>query len=207
MGRDLHHAVRREGRVSQLSWLFRFGRRCRLAAAALPARSDRSEPAHGPALSFKPSILIAVAALSFTAAALAGDIPQPPTSADETAEEGCASIRHALSRLADAERSQAFALNLASAPGSSTAPVEARLATLLDRTRTLRETLNRVHKNAPAHDTRIEQCSNMGSRALDEAEKLTSTVEELLRSREAADNSGAGPVRSGAAPAGSAAPP
>jgi len=145
--------------------------------------------------------------MSLAPSTFASDIPQPEASPAETAEEGCAAIRHALSRLAEAERSQAFALNLASAPGSSTAPVEARLATLLDRTRTLRETLSRVRKNAPAHDTRIEQCSNMGSRALDEAEKLTSTVEELLRSREAADNSGAGPVRSGAAPAGSAAPP
>ena len=146
------------------------------------------------------------ASLFFAATSPAADLPLPQASPAESAEEGCSSIRHALSRLAEAERSQAFALNLASAPGSSTAPVEARLATLLDRIKSLRETLRQVHKDAPAHDARIEQCSRMGYRALNEAEKLTSSVEELLGNREAAANSGAGPVRSGAVP-GSAAQP
>lgn len=156
---------------------------------------------------FHPAILIVAAVLSSAAGSFAADTSQGQTSSDATAEEGCASIRHALSRLAEAERSQAFALNLASTPGSSTAPVEARLATLLDRIKALRETLDRVNKDAPAHDTRIEQCSRMGFHALGDAEKLTSSVEELLGNREAADNSDQGPVRSNAAPAGSAAPP
>ena len=156
---------------------------------------------------FRHSVLIIVAALSFTSGAFAADTPGSQASPSESAEDGCAAIRHALSRLAEAERSQALALNLASTPGSSTAPVEAHLATLLDRIKALRETLNHVRKSAPARDTRIEQCSKMGFHALDDAEKLTSSVEELLGSREAAENSAEGPVRSGAAPAGSAPPP
>jgi hypothetical protein len=166
----------------------------------LSALSEQPEPAHGPALLFYPSILIVAAALSLAASTFASDIPQPEASPAETAEEGCAAIRHALSRLAEAERSQAFALNLASTPGSSTAPVEARLATLLDRIKALRETLRQVHKDSPTHDVRVEQCSKMGFHALDEAEKLTSSVEELLHNREAADTSDGGPVRSDAAP-------
>jgi hypothetical protein len=154
---------------------------------------------------FRPSILIVAASLFLAATSPAADVPQSQVTSAESAEEGCSSIRHALSRLAEAERSQAFALNLASAPGASTAPVEARLATLLDRIKSLRETLRQVRKDTPAHDPRIEQCSRMGYRALDEAEKLTSSVEELLGNREAA-NSGVGPIRSGAAP-GSAAQP
>ena len=41
----------------------------------------------------------------------------------------------------------------------------------------------------------------MGNHALDDAEKLTSSVEELLGNRQAAENSENAPVTSGAAPA------
>ncbi|GEM_PF-3940529 len=161
------------------------------------------EPARGPALLFRAAVLAAVW-LVIAVLAPAGygaehlDTPGP----SETAEEACASIRTALNDLAKAERAEAFALSLASTPGSSTTIIEARLATVLDRTRRLRNVLRQVRDKSSPRDSRVEQCTKMGYHALVEAEKLTTNVEELLRSRESGEASlPEGPVRLDAGPA------
>jgi hypothetical protein len=141
-------------------------------------------------------------------ASAAGESPAMTAApAEETPEAACAQIRGALSDLARAERDEAFALDLASKPGSSTAGIETRLATLLDRTNRLREALRNIRRHASAHDPRVEQCSAMGYKALVEAEKLTSTVEEVLHNREAESAATPEAVRSDAAAPGSAAQP
>jgi hypothetical protein len=85
--------------------------------------------------------------------------------------------------------------------------IETRLAVVLDRTNRLRATLHDVGAHSPPNDTRINQCIRMGRHAQAEAEKLTSNVEELLRSHEAAVTATPGALRSDAQPAGSAAQP
>jgi len=124
-----------------------------------------------------------------------------------SSEEACANIRQALNNLAEAEHAQAFALNLAPAQNGSTAMVETRLTAMLDRTSQLREALRIVRRDAAPHDPSVEQCTKIGFHALVEAEKLTTSVEEVLYGRDLGDSSAAAPVRSDAPPAVPAAPP
>ncbi|MGO9455241.1 MAG: hypothetical protein ACLQDV_29965 [Candidatus Binataceae bacterium] len=118
-----------------------------------------------------------------------------------SSEEACATIREALNNLAEAEHAQAFALNLAPAQDGSTAMVKTRLTAMLDRTSRLRETLRIVRRDAAAQDPSVEQCTKIGLHALVEAEKLTTSVEEVLYGRDLKDTSAAAPVRSDAPPA------
>ena len=136
---------------------------------------------------------------------MAAESPKSESPSSETAEDACASIRRELNRLAQAERDEAFALNLGAPPGSSTAMIETRLAAVLDRTRRLRETIREVRRRNTGHDPRIEQCTKMGSQAVVEAQKLTSSVEELLHARETAGSGGT--LKSDEAPAASGATP
>ena len=150
---------------------------------------------------FRPlAAAVAIAALT-VAHAFAGAPEKSPAPDLHTAEGACGLIRHDLTRLAEAERDQAFALNLGAPPGSPTAMIESRLAVMLDRTNRLRENLREVRHNSVPHDPRVEQCTKMGFRALVEAERLTTSVEEFLHSREVGETSTPRGFRSDAAAA------
>jgi hypothetical protein len=95
-------------------------------------------------------------------------------------EDACAEIKTALHALAESEHDESLALDLASNGGNSLAIVEARLATLLDRTQDLRVALRRVRQSQVARDAMVEQCTRMGFRALVVSEKLSSDVETVL---------------------------
>jgi hypothetical protein len=126
----------------------------------------------------------------------AGAMPQESQLTPETA---CAAIHRALTQLAKAERDQAFALDL-DAGGGATTMVEARLATVLDRTNTLRAALRVVRQSTVARDPRSEQCMRMGFHALVQAEKLTTNVEEVLYGPNLSRAGPHAPLRSDAAP-------
>lgn len=204
MGRNLYHAIRPERGIPQLARLFQLGRRCRLASDPSDSWLDEPEPAQTPALLFQLLRLLAAAAAvaMLGAASVCAETPEKePPSNLYTAEGACGLIRHDLSRLAEAERDQAFALNLGAAPGSSTALIEGRLAVMLDRTNRLRQNLREVRHNSVPHDPRVEQCTKMGFRALVEAERLTTSVEEFLHSHEIGEASTPRGFRSDAAAA------
>jgi len=116
--------------------------------------------------------LIASIALA-TNAARSGD------PSELSAESACADIRSGVSRLARAERAEADALQLAG-QGADLASVASRLDLLLAREADLRNTLRRVSHSRLTHDPDVENCLKLGYRALYEAEKLTTEVEQIL---------------------------
>ncbi|MGC1678622.1 MAG: hypothetical protein WA740_13930 [Candidatus Binataceae bacterium] len=69
--------------------------------------------------------------------------------------------------------------------GGSTPIVATRLAKLLESSSDLRETLSSVRARTAAGDPRVEECMKMGFHALAEAERLTTTVEEVLYGNDA----------------------
>ena len=154
MGRNLHYAVRPEGGVPQLAGL-RFGRRKRRL------------------------ILVLLAALPFVShqLVLAADTSPGP---ENGAEASCTEIKNALHALGDSEHDESLALSLASNGGNSSAIVEARLSVLLDRTQDLRVALQHARQSPVARDPQVEQCMQMGFRALVVSEKLSSDVETVL---------------------------
>jgi len=204
MGRNLHHAIRPERGIPQLARLLQLGRGRRLASDQSDPSSDEPEPARTPALLFQIAWVLtaAVAVAALAAAHASAETPEKEPPPDlHTVEGACGLIRHDLSRLAQAERDQAFALNLGAPPGSSTAMIESRLAVMLDRTNRLRENLREVRRNSVPHDPRVEQCTKMGFHALVEAERITTSVEEFLHSHETGEASTPGTFRSDAAAA------
>lgn len=58
--------------------------------------------------------------------------------------------------------------------------VATQLAKLLQCSEDLRDTLRTVRERTRAGDPRVEECMKMGFSALAEAERLTTTVEEVL---------------------------
>jgi hypothetical protein len=92
----------------------------------------------------------------------------------------CTEIKTALHALGIAEHDESFALDLASGGGNSTAIVEARLSALIDRTQDLRVALAHARQSTVAHDPAVEQCTQLGFRALVLSEKLSSDVEGVL---------------------------
>lgn len=151
----------------------------------LPRRCDHADrrssaPTARPALfSVSTRILLAIGVTLFAtlqttlAAAL-------PAASDDSAEAACAEIKTALHALAGAEHDEAFALDLASSGGNSTAIVASRLSVLLDCTQDLRVALRHVRQSAVARDSMADQCVRMGFRALVISEKLSSDVETVL---------------------------
>ncbi len=161
------------------------GHRFRSVRGDLPRRcahSDRrsSEPAAWPALfSVSTRILLAIGVTLFATLQTTVDAALPAASGD-SAEAACAEIKTVLHALAGAEHDEAFALDLASSGGDSTAIVAARLSVLLDRTQDLRVALRHVRQSAVARDPMVDQCTRMGFRALVISEKLGSDVETVL---------------------------
>jgi hypothetical protein len=98
-----------------------------------------------------------------------------------SAEKACTAIKSGLRELADAERSEALALNLTT-DATTAAMAEVRLNALIDRSQQLRATLAAVRMSSVAHDSEVEQCVAMGFHSLESAEKLSSDVEEILYS-------------------------
>jgi hypothetical protein len=151
-----------------------------------------------------PACAIAVSLLVLIACRASAEPESAPTAAHASlgAEQSCDLIRSALGKLARAEHEQAFALDLSAGEGGSTPIVATQLAKLLERSADLRDTLREVRGRAPAGDQRVEECIKMGFRALAEAERLTTTVEEVLYG-----NDSAAQVRSDASPTAPAARP
>ncbi len=161
------------------------GHRLRSVRGDLPRRCDHadrrsSQPAAWPALfSVSTRLLLAIGVTLFSTlqTSLAADLSAP---SDDGAEAACAEIKNALHALADSEHDEAFALDLASSGGNSTAIVAARLSVLLDRTQDLRVALKHVRQSAVARDPTVDQCTRMGFRALVISEKLSSDVESFV---------------------------
>jgi hypothetical protein len=154
MGRNLHYAVRPEGGVPELAGL-RHGRRKRRLILAL---------------------LAALPLVSHQLVLAADTSPGP----ENGAEASCTEIKNALHALGDSEHDESLALSLASNGGNSSAIVEARLSVLLDRTQDLRAALQHARQSPVARDPQVEQCMQMGYRALVVSEKLSSDVETVL---------------------------
>jgi hypothetical protein len=143
-------------------------------------------------------LVIAPAASSWAAnGALA---PESTAVTTISSDQACAMIRRALHNLAKAERAQAFALDLDPDGHGDTAMVQAQLAILLERSDQLRDALRIVHQSGVAGDEGVVQCSAMGFRALVEAERLTTTVEEVLYGPNLANPLSGTNLRSDAAP-------
>jgi hypothetical protein len=117
-----------------------------------------------------------------------------------SSDQACATIRRALRDLADAEHQQAFALDLDPDGRGDTAMVQAQLAILLERSDQLRSALRIVRQSGVAGDENVERCTAMGFRALVEAERLTTTVEEVLYGPNLDNPPSATNLRSDAAP-------
>jgi hypothetical protein len=94
-------------------------------------------------------------------------------------EKACTAIKGGLRDLADAERSEALALDLTT-DATTAALAEVGLNALVDRSQQLRATLAAVRMSSVAHDNEVEQCVAMGFHSLASAEKLSSDVEEIL---------------------------
>jgi hypothetical protein len=101
-----------------------------------------------------------------------------------SAEQACDTIRFSLHKLAHAEHEQAFALDLSAGEGGATPVVAAQLAKLLECSSNLRDMLSSVRARTATGDPRVEECMKMGFHALVEAERLTTTVEEVLYGNE-----------------------
>lgn len=132
---------------------------------------------------------------------------EPPVAiAKMNTEQACAMIRSALHQLAEAERKQAFSLDLYSHGHGGSAMVQARLAILLDHSNRLRNALRVVHMSPVARDDEVKRCSAMGLHALAQAERLTTTVEEVLYGPNLGNPLPGATLRSDAAPTAPARP-
>jgi hypothetical protein len=118
-------------------------------------------------------VVLALQAASFAAGS--GDLET------YSPEKACTAIKSGLRELADAERSEALALDLTT-DTTTAAMVEVRLNALIDRSQQLRATLAAVRMSSVAHDSDVEECVAMGFHSLESAEKLSSDVEEILYS-------------------------
>jgi hypothetical protein len=94
-------------------------------------------------------------------------------------EAACSEIRASISRLAEAERNQAFALRLMP-KGQPTPMVEERLTELRARIGDLREVLRRVRQGVSPEDQYVNECVNIGFRSLVEAEEVSSEVGNMV---------------------------
>ncbi len=129
-----------------------------------PARSARSPLAHD----WLCPLIAAAVVLGAASLSRAGP---PATSARADSATGeqfesspsgsCSEIHQALSRLAQAERDQALALQLFSR-GASTPIVQARLQNLQGVSADLREVLRRVHASRVAGDSTVSECLKLG---------------------------------------------
>lgn len=181
MGRDLHHAVRREGSLLERARPFGRGRGRRIAA---------------------PACAITISILIWSASIARAEPDSAPTPARVTlsAEQACDAIRFSLHKLARAEHEQAFALDLSAGEGGSTPIVATRLAKLLECSSNLRDTLRSVRARTAAGDPRVEDCMKMGFHALADAERLTTTVEEVLYGNDASAQIKSDAMRTAPAP-------
>jgi len=144
--------------------------------------------------------LLASALALASGAAAGGSVNSGAVAAPElTADSACGEIRAALNDLAKAERAQALALDLVSAEGAGVI-VETRLSELLQRSNDLRVTLRRVRQSPVGGDQYVSQCITIGFRALVEAEKLSTDVEEVMYGASSAPPAAASALKPAAAP-------
>jgi hypothetical protein len=102
--------------------------------------------------------------------------------ADMSGKDACVRIRDALRQLAEAERQQALALDLFS-KGDSEPDVETRLSILLAKSSQLSHLLRAVRAGPVAGQPPVARCLKLGDKALFEAERLSSQVEQVLFDR------------------------
>jgi len=149
--------------------------------------TSRPAPAYDPALSFsrlaRPtsklvSTLFAALLIvqTSTVSARAGQLPdQLGTSAGNS----CSRIRQALARLGQAERDQAFALQIFSG-GGQLSMVELRYQRMQQADGDLREVLRRVRASSLGRDPSVSECLRLGYQSLFAAEKVCTEVEQIL---------------------------
>ncbi len=125
---------------------------------------------------FRP-VLTTVAAIVLIASAASAAIGADKSGLSP--ENACTEIRSGVSELARAERAQADALQLAG-HGADMAPVATQLHRLLGKVADLRATLHKISQSRLTHDPDVANCLKLGYRALYEAEKLTTEVEQIL---------------------------
>jgi hypothetical protein len=125
------------------------------------------------ALAAAPSVRAEPPVASALAEPVSGEQSEPSPSAS------CSEIHQALTRLAQAERDQALALQLFSR-GAAVPIVQARLQRLQQVSADLREILRRVHASRLGHDSSVSECLKLGYQSLFAAEKVTSEVERVL---------------------------
>jgi hypothetical protein len=123
-----------------------------------------------------------LAAQLFGFAAPAASHAAEPASAvqlDGSAGGSCSAIRHALSGLGQAERDQAFALELFSR-GGQLSMVEVRYESMQHADGDLREILRRVRASRLGADQSVSECLRLGYQSLFASEKVGAEVERIL---------------------------
>ncbi len=147
----------------------------------------RPAPANDPALSlsrlarpqskFIPELFAALLlALTGAASARAGQLPDQP---EASAGSSCSEIRQSLARLGQAERDQAFALQIFSG-GGQISMVELRYQRMQQADGDLREVLRRVRASSLGRDPSVSECLSLGYQSLFAAEKVGTEVEQIL---------------------------
>ena len=139
------------------------------APVGLPSRVARP-------LKFVTILLAAlIVAIPLAADLGAGQPPQPEASASGS----CAEIRQSLTRLGQAERDQALALQIFSG-GGQLSMVELRYQHLQQAGGDLREILRRVRASSLGVDPSVSECLKLGYQSLFASEKVGTEVEQIL---------------------------
>jgi len=122
---------------------------------------------------------VVTAGLTIALIVLAADAAICADSPEISPEGACAAIRRDVGHVARVERAEADALELAG-HGADMASVATQLDELLAKVSDLRITLHKVSQSRLTHDPDVANCLKLGYRALYEAEKLTTEVEQIL---------------------------
>jgi hypothetical protein len=104
---------------------------------------------------------------------------QPPAQFEASAGGSCSEIRQSLSRLGQAERDQALALQIFSG-GGQLSMVELRYQRLQQAGGDLREILRRVRASSLGEDPSVSECLKLGYQSLFASEKVGTEVEQIL---------------------------
>jgi len=118
-------------------------------------------------------------AAPFAADSRAGQPPGQSESAEVSAGGACSEIRESLTRLGQAERDQALALQIFSG-GGQLSMVEVRYQRLQQADADLREILRRVRASSLGSDPSVSECLKLGYTSLFASEKVGTEVEQIL---------------------------
>jgi len=104
---------------------------------------------------------------------------QPPAQSEASASGSCSEIRQSLTKLVQAERDQALALQIYSG-GGQLSMVELRYQRLQQAGGDLREILRRVRASGFGADPSVSECLKLGYQSLFASEKVGTEVEQIL---------------------------